>query len=57
MAGTMSAGQFDWGGLLQKSNAGAQRFTYSGWKSECKRKGISELNCENYNSSRYESRS
>ena len=53
----MSAGQFDWGGLLQKSNAGAQRFTYSGWKSECKRKGISELNCENYNSSRYESRS
>ena len=24
--GTLSGGQFDWGGRLQKSNGGAQRF-------------------------------
>jgi len=53
----MSAGQFDWGGLLQKCNAGVQRFTCSGWKSECKHKGISGLDCKRYNSSRCESRS
>ena len=29
--GTMSGGQFDWGGLLPKSNGGAQRFSQCGW--------------------------
>jgi len=44
--GTMSGGQFDWGGRLQKSNGGAQRLAQHGRKScdECKRK--SQPNCE-----------
>jgi len=29
----MSGGQFDWGGRLQKSNGGAQRFPQRGQKS------------------------
>ena len=29
----MSGGQFDWGGRLQKSNGGAQRFPRRGQKS------------------------
>ena len=55
--GTLSVGQFDWGGRLQKSNGGVQRFPQAGWKSagECKRKR--ELDCETDGSSRYESRS
>ena len=54
--GTLSGGQFDWGGRLLKSNGGAQRFPQYGRKSceECK--GIRELDCESYNSSRDESR-
>ena len=38
--GTMSGGQFDWGGRLQKSNGGVQRLAQHGRKSceECKRK-------------------
>ena len=38
--GTMSGGQFDWGGRLQKSNGGVQRLVQHGRKSciECKRK-------------------
>ena len=37
--GTLLDGQFDWGGRLQKSNGGAQRFVQHGRKSciECKR--------------------
>ena len=37
-AGTVSGGQFDWGGRLPKGNGGAQRFPQAGWKSavECK---------------------
>ena len=31
--GTLSGGQFDWGGRLQKSNGGAQRFPQRGQKS------------------------
>ena len=31
--GTMSGGQFDWGGRLLKSNGGAQRFPQPGQKS------------------------
>ena len=30
--GTLSGGQFDWGGRLQKSNGGAQRLPQRGWK-------------------------
>ena len=54
--GTMSGGQFDWGGRLLKSNGGAQRFPQDGWKSSVERKGIRELDCETYKSSRDESR-
>ena len=34
--GTLLGGQFDWGGRLQKSNGGAQRFPQHGQKS-CER--------------------
>ena len=29
--GTLSGGQFDWGGRLLKGNGGAQRFPQRGW--------------------------
>ena len=54
--GTVSGGQFDWGGRLLKSNGGAQRFPQDGWKSSFECKGIRELNCETDKSSRCESR-
>ena len=54
--GTLLGGQFDWGGRLLKSNGGAQRFPQNGWKSFAECKGIRELDCESYNSSRDESR-
>ena len=54
--GTLLGGQFDWGGRLLKSNGGAQRFPQNGWKSFEECKGIRELNCETYKSSRCESR-
>ena len=54
--GTMSGGQFDWGGRLLKSNGGAQRFPQNGWKPFVERKGIRELDCKTYKSSRDESR-
>ena len=44
--GTLSGGQFDWGGRLPKSNGGAQRFPQNGGKSFIECKGIRELNCE-----------
>ena len=55
--GTLSGGQFDWGGRLLKSSGGAQSLAQHGWKScnECKR--ISQVDCETDGSSRYESRS
>ena len=53
---TVSGGQFDWGGRLPKSNGGAQRFPQNGWKSFAECKGIRELDCETYKSSRCESR-
>ena len=55
--GTLSVGQFDWGGRLLKSSGGAQRLAQHGWKpcSECKR--ISQPDCETDGSSRDESRS
>ena len=54
--GTVSGGQFDWGGRLLNSNGGVQRFPQGGWKSpiECIR--IRELDCETNKSSRDESR-
>ncbi len=54
--GTVLGGQFDWGGLLQKSNGGVQRLAQRGWQSRFECKGTSQLNCETYTSSRYESR-
>ena len=54
--GTLSGGQFDWGGRLRKSNGGTQRYPQSGWKSfeECKGRRVPD--CESDNSSRDESR-
>ena len=54
--GTVSGGQFDWGGRLLKSNGGAQRFPQNGWKSFEECKGIREFDCETNKSSRCESR-
>ena len=54
--GTLSGGQFDWGGRLLKGNGGAQRFPQNGWKSFKECKGIRELDCETYKSSRVEIR-
>ncbi len=54
--GTVSGGQFDWGGRLLKSNGGAQRFPQRGRKSREECKGKRELDCETYRSSRDESR-
>ena len=54
--GTVSGGQFDWGGRLLKSNGGAQRYPQHGWKSceECKGRRV--FDCETDKSSRDESR-
>ena len=53
--GTMSGGQFDWGGRLLKGNGGVQRLVQRGQKSrnECKR--INQPNCETDRSSSNES--
>ena len=53
--GTMSGGQFDWGGRLLKGSGGVQRLAQYGRKSykECKRK--SQPNCETDTSSSNES--
>ena len=53
---TVSVGQFDWGGLLLKSNGGAQRYPQPGWQSGVERKGRRVLDCETDTSSRDESR-
>ena len=54
--GTMSAGEFDWGGRLRKSIRGAQRFPQDGRKPSAECKGIRELDCDTDGWSRYESR-
>jgi hypothetical protein len=54
--GTLSGGQFDWGGRLPKSNGGAQRFSQHGRKSCVECKGRRELDCKTYRSSKDESR-
>ena len=54
---TLAGGQFDWGGRLPKSNGGARRFPQADWKPAVECKGIRELDCKTYTSSRCESRS
>ena len=54
--GTLSGGQFDWGGRLRKSNGGAQRYPQNGWKPFEESKVRRVLDCETNKSSRYESR-
>ena len=54
--GTVSGGQFDWGGRLPKSNGGAQRYPQIGWKSIVERNCRRVLDCKTYKSSRDESR-
>ena len=44
--GTVSVGQFDWGGRLLKSSGGAQWFPQAGRKSAIERKGRRELDRE-----------
>ena len=44
--GTLLGGQFDWGGRLQKSNGGAQRFPQNGRKSFVECKGRREPDCD-----------
>jgi hypothetical protein len=53
--GTVSVGQFDWGGLLLKSNGGVQRYSQPGRQSGVERKGRRVLDCETHKSSRNES--
>ena len=54
--GTVFGGQFDWGGLLQKSNGGVQRFPQHGWQSCVECKSTRKLDCESDETSRCESR-
>ena len=54
--GTMSDGEFDWGGRLRKGIGGAQRFPQNGRKPFIECKGIRELDCDTDGWSRYESR-
>ena len=57
LAETRSEGQFHWGGVLLKGNAGVLRCTKLGWKSSRSCNGVSALDCEGDNPSRDESRS
>ena len=54
-SGTVHGRQFDWGGLLPKSNGGAQRSAQRGWQSRLEGKAISRLNCESDGTNRHES--
>jgi len=54
--GTMSGGQFRWGGGLLKGNGGAQSPPQGGWKSPVECIGIRGVDCETHKSSRGESR-
>ena len=54
--GTVSGGQFDWGGRLLKGNGGAQRYPQNGWKPFVERKGRRMPDCETDKSSREETR-
>ena len=55
--GTVSVGQFDWGGLLPNINGGVQRYPQPGWQSGVERNGRRVLDCESHQTSRCESRS
>ena len=55
-SGTVSGGQFDWGGRLLKGNGGAQRYPQNGWKPFGERKGRRMPDCEIDKSSREETR-
>ena len=54
--GTMSGGEFDWGGRLRKGIGGAQRFPQNGRKPFGECKGRREPDCDTDGWSRYESR-
>ena len=54
--GTMSGGEFDWGGRLRKGIGGAQRSPQNGRKPFGERKGIRRLDCDTDGWGRYESR-
>ena len=53
--GTELAGQFYWGGILQKGNGGAQWSAQHGWKSCVECNSISGLYRETYKSIGHES--
>ena len=55
-SGTVSGGQFVWGGYLLKRIGGALRSPQRVWKSRDECKGKRWLNCKRDVSSRYESR-
>ena len=44
--GTMSGGEFDWGGRLRKCIGGAQRSSQNGRKPFAECKGIRRLDCD-----------
>ena len=54
--GTMSDGEFDWGGRLRKGIGGAQRSPQDGRKPSGECKGIRRLDCDTDGWGRYESR-
>ena len=56
-AGTLSGGEFDWGGRLPKCNGGVQRSSQLDWKPSVECNGIRGLDCETDRSSRWETRS
>ena len=53
--GTVSAGQFDWGGFLPKRNGGVRSLAQHGWQSCVEDMARSQAHCETYKSSRRES--
>ena len=54
--GTMSGGEFDWGGRLRKGIGGAQRSSQDGREPSAECKGRREADCEADGPGRYESR-
>ncbi len=54
--GTMSGGEFGWGGRLRKGIGGAQRSPQNGWKPFAECKGRRGPDCDTDGWSRYESR-
>ena len=53
--GTLSGGQFDWGGRLPKCNGGVRRYPQAEWKPAVECKGIRVLHCKTDKSRRRES--